>query len=282
MMDGRGKREEGRKRKLILMSISLLIPTHRSTILRLFSSFCMILLLTATGCATYNAATGRKEFIFISSDTEVTMGKSFHAQLAKEYPVSTDKTKVARLERIGARMAQVSDRQDFQYHFTLIAKDELNAFTVPGGYIYFFEGLYDRLSSDDEIASVLAHEIAHGAARHTVKKYQAALGYDLMSRLLLSQMTSETAKMLTSLGGGLISTIAMSAYGRQDEYEADRLGIKYMRLAGYDLNAMIRTFEVLKKNSKGSEPPVILRTHPYIDDRIKAAQKEIQGVNEKY
>jgi predicted Zn-dependent protease len=247
-----------------------------------FPSFVLFLVLLTAGCSTYNTATGRREFVFISTDSEVTMGRSFDAQVKHEFPESKNQEKTARLERIGTRVAQVSDRQDFQYHFTLIAKDEMNAFTVPGGYIYFFEGLYDKLSTDDEIAAVLAHEIGHSAARHTVKKYQAALGYDLVSRILFARFTSDLARQVASLGGGLIANIAMSAYGRQDEFEADRLGIKYMRLAGYDLNGMIRTFEILKKNSKGPEPPRILRTHPYIDDRIKAVEKEIQGEGTKY
>ena len=189
-------------------------------------SFFLIASSLLTGCATYNTATGRREFIFISTDAEVSMGNSFNAQLGQQYHASTNKTKVARLQRIGARLAQVSDRQDFEYHFTLIEKDEMNAFTVPGGYIYFFEGLYDKLSTDDEIASVLAHEIGHCAARHTVKKFQAALGYDFVARILLSSITSDTARQLASLGGGFVVNVAMSASGRQDEFEADHLGIK--------------------------------------------------------
>jgi predicted Zn-dependent protease len=252
----------------------------RHTVLR--SVFCLFLAVQLTGCATLNPATGRREFIFISTDSEVSMGRSFDAQLRHEYPLSSNKEKIQRLERIGTRIVQVSDRQDFQYHFALIAKDEVNAFTIPGGYIYFYEGLYDKLSSDDEIASVIAHEIGHSAAKHTVKKYQAALGYDLAARLLLGRIASDTARTLASLGGGVVASIAMSSYGRQDEYEADRLGIKYMRLAGYDLNAMIRTFQILKANTKGREGPSILRTHPYIDDRIRAVEKEIKDVEAKY
>jgi predicted Zn-dependent protease len=241
-----------------------------------------LLFFQLTGCATYNAATGRREFIFISTDAEVSMGQSFNAQLKGQYPICHDKAKVDRLQRIGARLAQVSDRQDFEYHFTLIAKDEMNAFTVPGGYIYFFEGLYDKLSTDDEIASVLAHEIGHCAARHTVKKFQAALGYDFIARTVLGRISNDTGRQLAALGGGFVVSVAMSAYGRQDEYEADHLGIKYMRLAGYDLGAMIRTFEILKANSKGPQPPTILRTHPHLDDRIQAVQKETQGGEAKY
>lgn len=239
------------------------------------TSLILCLFLFSTGCATFNAATGRSEFIFVSTDAEVSMGQSFDGQLSKEYSFSKDQAKVDRLNRIGNKLAQVSDRQDYKYHFKLVDKNELNAFTVPGGYIYFFEGLYDKLSSDDEIAAVIAHEIGHCAARHTIKKFQAGLGVDFVSRVVLGAITNETARQLASVGGGLVANIALSAYGRQDEYEADRLGIKYMRLAGYDLDAMIRTFQVLKENSKGPEPPTILRTHPHMDDRIKAVEEEI-------
>lgn len=246
------------------------------------TSLVLCLCLFFTGCTTLNTATGRREFIFISTDTEVSMGQSFDAQLRKQYAVSQDQAKVVRLQRIGERLAQISDRQDYQYHFVLIAKNEMNAFTTPGGYIYFFEGLFDKMSSDDEIAAVLAHEIGHCAARHTVKKFQAALGYDFVARLVLSSIASDTARQLASISSGLIANVAMSAYGRQDEYEADKLGIKYMRLAGYNLDAMIRTFEILKDNSKGPEMPTILRTHPHLDDRIKAIEKEIREPQTKY
>lgn len=265
-----------------------MISTNSNTTSHRFSFPCLLLaayclLLTSSpGCTTLNAATGRREFIFISTDAEVNMGQSFDAQLRKEYAISNNKAKTIRLERIGNRLAQVSDRQDYGYHFVLIAKNEMNAFTTPGGYIYFFEGLFDKMPSDDEIASVLAHEIGHCAARHTVKKFQAALGYDFVARLVLNSITNDTARQLASIGGGLIANVATSAYSRQDEYEADKLGIKYMRLAGYKLDAMIRTFEILKSNSEGSFVPTILRTHPHLDDRIKAVENEIREPQDKY
>ncbi|MBL8012404.1 MAG: M48 family metalloprotease [Candidatus Omnitrophica bacterium] len=255
----------------------------RQFIARLLTLFvCLSTVLQLSGCTTLNAATGRREFIFISTDTELSMGQSFNTQLRQQYPVSQDKAKIGRLQKVGHRIAQVSDRQDFEYHFTLVAQDDLNAFTVPGGYIYFYEGLFDKLSSDDEIAAVLAHEVGHSAAKHTVKKFQAALGYDFVAKLVLSRIGSDVARQLASVGGGFIANVAMSAYGRQDEFEADQLGIKYMRLAGYKLDAMIRTFEILKANSKGPEPPSFLRTHPHLDDRIKAVENEIQGGEPKY
>jgi len=238
-------------------------------------------ILFLAGCAslgTYNPATGRKEFIFISVSEEVSLGNDLHQKLSKQFEFSDQIKDIERIRRIGQRLAQVSDRRDYQYQFFLIEKDEMNAFTTPGGRIYVFSGLINKLRSDDEVASVLAHEIGHCAARHTVKKFQAALGYDLIGSIILGQV-GEGAREITSMSSNMIMNIVFSAYGRRDEYEADRLGIKYLQSAGYDRYATITTLETLQRESKGVGAPTVLRSHPHIPDRIKAARKEIQLIN---
>lgn len=236
----------------------------------------MILLLS--GCATlgeYNVATGRREFIFISTAEEVEMGQSIHQQLSSAEKISTSQ----RIERIGQRLAEVSDRQDYQYQFFVVEKDELNAFTIPGGRIYIYTGLINKLGSDDEIAAVLSHEIGHCAARHAVKKFQAALGYQLIGNMILGGMEGERARQVASLGSGAIMNIVFSSYGRQDEYEADKLGLKYMDAGGYDMAGMIKTFAVLEKEeARGSGVPLILRSHPYASDRIARIKEEIAKI----
>ncbi len=236
-----------------------------------------------SGCATlgtYNDATGRREFIFVSTPSEVGMGRNIHAQLEREFKFSDDNQQTARIQRIGQRLAQVSDRQDYQYHFYLIDKDELNAFTTPGGNVYMFSGLLNRLRSDDEIAGVLGHEIGHCAARHTIKKFQAGLGYNLLGNLLLSQLQVEAqTRQVLSQGSDALMSLIFSAYGRRDEFEADRLGVRYMHLAGYDLKGMLETLELLESQSHGGSVPVILRTHPHIKDRIVKVKEEIQRIS---
>ncbi len=225
---------------------------------------------------TYNPATGRNEFIFISTPQEISIGKDVHQQLAGKFKFSDQTAKAEKVRRIGQRLAQISDRQDYQYHFFLIEKEELNAFTTPGGNIYLFSGLVDKLTTDDQIASVLAHEIGHCAARHTVKKYQAALGYNLIGSIVLGQVGGDKAREIASMSSNMVMNLVFSAYGRQDEYEADRLGIKYLRLAGYDPKASIAALEMLYKESNDPGGPTVLRTHPHLLDRIKAVKEEIQ------
>ena len=237
-------------------------------------------LVFLTGCAswgTYNPATGRNEFIFISTPAEVSLGQDIHGELQKEFKFTADEAQNSRLRRIGRKLAQVSDRQDYEYNFYLIDKKEFNAFTIPGGKIYMFSGLLDALQSDDEIAAVLAHEIGHCAARHTIKKFQAAMGYNIVGTILLSQVDAQNqTRQILSQGTGAVMKLVFSAYGRQDEYDSDRLGIKYMHLAGYKKEAMIETFETLEKGSKGDSVPLILRSHPYIKDRIEKVKEEIK------
>ena len=246
------------------------------------TSLQILSIFVLSGCAnfeSYNPATGRREFIAIPTDQEVTMGEDIHRKLLTEFKLSQDKNKVARVKRIGARVSQVSDRQDYQYHFFLVEKDEMNAFTTPGGNVYFFTGLLDKLSSDDQVAAVLAHEVGHCAARHTAKKFQAAVSYSVIGSLVFNAVKMESqAKQIAALGTDVVMNLVFSAYSRQDELQADRLGIKYMDLGGYNVNGMIETFEVLKRESKGPQPPLLLRTHPYIDERIEAAKKEIQKI----
>ncbi len=248
--------------------------------------FFIFLIFVLTGCGSfgvYNAATGRKEFIAISTPREIQMGADIHKDFIKQNKICEDRYKVDRLWRIGERLAQVSDRQDFKYHFYLVEKDELNAFTTPGGNIYFYTGLFDKLKTDDEIAAVLAHEIGHCAAKHTVKKFQAALGYSLLSNIVFEGLRMDSStKQVTSIGTNLAMSIVFSAYSRHDEYQADELGVKYMYLAGYDLNGMVEVLQLLQREAEKGHAPVILRTHPYASDRVVAVRKEIEAVKRKY
>lgn len=244
-------------------------------------------LLTVAGCTTYNAATGRNEFIFISTSHEVSMGKSYHKEIARKEKVVESGEEYDRLNRIGRKLAIISDRQDYQYRFFLIDKDEMNAFTVPGGYIYFYTGLFRQLKSDDAIAAVLAHEIGHCSAKHVVKKFQAAQGYGWAKNITLNIVGAflpgaGSVSQLASLGADGIMSLAMTSYSRKDELEADRLGIKYLYLAHYNLNGMIDVFHVLQAKTPKDRTPVILRSHPLTKDRIKAANEEIEKVKQQF
>jgi predicted Zn-dependent protease len=244
----------------------------------IFLSLCIFIL----GCTTiYNPATGKNETILLSTATEVSMGQDLYQSIGHEYKFSTHAEKVNRLNDIGRRLSQISDRQDYEYHFYLIDKDELNAFTTPGGFVYVYTGLFDKLKTDDAIAGVVAHELGHCAARHIAKKFQVSLGYSILGTIVLSQINAE-ARAIAAQSSDVAMNLIFSAFSRQDEYQADSLGIKYLFLAGYNLNGMIEAFELLQKETKGDFVPLWLRTHPYIEDRIKRIKEEIPLAPVKY
>ena len=235
-----------------------------------------LLIVFSAGCATaYNPATGRNEAIFINTSSEVAIGNSAASQIAQKYKISEDKKVIERLEAIGKKIAATSDRQDLEYKFYVIEDNALNAFTIPGGHVYIFRGLYDKLD-DDELAAVMAHEIGHVAARHIVKKMQASLGYQLLSTVALIAYTSgQDDKKSRNAGyvayaGATAFNLVQLGYSRQDEYEADSLAVKYSKAAGFDPDGMKRALGVLKAEEKksGIPAPYILRSHPYIDQRI--------------
>lgn len=244
--------------------------------------FSLFFLLCVQGCSTINPATGRQEFIMISTSSEVEMGESVHESIIRQYRLSKNLTQIERVRRVGERVTKVSDRQDYEYHFYVLQDDEMNAFTTPGGNVYIYTGLLEKLESDDQIASVLAHEVGHCAARHTVKKFQAALGYDLVSTIVLGSIGEGTARQITELSSNAVMSIIFSAYGRQDEYQADQLGIKYMYRACFNPRAAVETFNILEAGSKGPDVPLILRSHPFIHDRIHMVEEEIKSLEQKY
>ncbi|MFH1645867.1 MAG: M48 family metalloprotease [Candidatus Omnitrophota bacterium] len=235
----------------------------------------LIVVVFFAGCATvYNPATGKKEAIFIGTDSENAIGNQTAAIIKSKYKFSVGKESIKHLSDIGARVASVSDRQDLEYEFYLIDDEDLNAFAIPGGRIYMFRGLYELLD-DDEIACVLAHEVGHVAARHVVKKLQTSLSYQILSTIALSLYArgrEDSAKYAGYIAYAASTSfnIVMSGYSREDEYQADFLAVKYSKLAGYDPEGMVGSLRKLDENKKkGIAVPYILRSHPYISERIE-------------
>jgi predicted Zn-dependent protease len=167
----------------------------------------------------------------------------------------------------------VCDRKDIDYNFKVLDDEEVNAFSLPGGFVYVNKGLVDRVANDDELAGVLGHEIGHIVARHSIKKLQAVQGYSLLRALI--GVASKSA------GVGNAADIAFSelmvGYSREDELLADQLGVRYLKLAGYDPNAMITFLEKLQEvnRRKPLTPMNYFKTHPYVPDRIRVVKQEL-------
>ena len=254
----RGKRKRMKIARIFIISL-------------IFGSFLI------SGCATmYNPATEKKEVVFITTPMEVALGKNTAMQVAQQYAFVKDPQQVDKVTEIGEKLAKVSDRTDLKYHFAVVKDKEINAFTMPGGYIYINSGLL-AITNDDELACVIGHEIGHVAARHIAKKLQTQLGYGILMNIAL-QNTS-VSQMQQAID--VTFNLAELGYSREDELMADRLGTKYAYKAGYDPNAMVTFLKKLKEKDKSDMGPVFLRSHPYTSQRIQMMEKEIPVIMSK-
>src|SRR3990167_5912518 len=248
--------------------------------------WCSCALVTLSGCATeYNVATQSEEWIYHDTDKEIKIGKSVAREIEKAYKISENPLFRNRVKQIGEKIAAVCDRKELMYYFNVIEAreekdkedidEEVNAMALPGGYVYCFKGLFTAANpTDDELASVLAHEVGHIAAKHSLKKLQGSMGYMLL-RIAAMQVPDAGG----ALGYGVDAAFyeLMMGYSREDELLADRLGVRYARLAGFDPRGMIYFLEKLQaiNRKKPLRPFSYGRTHPYAPDRIRVVKEEI-------
>ena len=217
--------------------------------------------------------TGGVDFVTMSESRELELGTELHQQILKETPVYQDQQLQAYVDRVGQKLASVSHRSDIDYHFTVIDSPDINAFALPGGYVYINRGLIAYLNSEDQLAAVLGHEIGHITARHAVRQ-QAARGTNnvLAGVLVIATGVSSLGETSSLLGGALLS-----GYGREMELESDGLGAEYLANAGYNPRAMVEVIGVLKNHEDftkrtstgGVSYHGVFATHPRNDTRLQ-------------
>lgn len=238
---------------------------------------CLLFCLTFSSCATtseYNLATEKQETLLFDTEKELGMGNSLAAYVEQQFPVNTEADVNARVSVISRRLETVCDRKELHYTIRVLDKDEINAFALPGGYIYVFKGLIDKVDNDDELAGVIAHEFGHITAKHAMKRLQASYGYTLLQ--VLAGATGNSHMMQ---GIDLAFASILSGYSRQDEFEADRLSVKYMKKAGYNPQEMTNFLAKLQQITAKEpiRPYTYWRTHPFTSQRIAAVEQEISG-----
>lgn len=201
-------------------------------------------------------------------------------QTKAETPISKDVKANQRLQAVGARIAQVAQIPNAQWEFVVFDSKELNAFVLPGGKVGFYKGLIDFVDNDDQIAAVMGHEAGHVARRHAAlragEQYAEAAGAGLLQVALggtLSQDQMAIANQVFGMGASVFSALPFS---RSHESEADRVGVDYMKLAGYDVKQSVRLWEKMAAAST-SRPMEILSTHPSPETRIEDLKAYIQS-----
>jgi predicted Zn-dependent protease len=241
---------------------------------------CAVAALLFSGCTTV-PVTGRHELNFISADQETQLGLSSFDQVKKDTPVSHDPTLNAQVERVAQRIAEIAgkDLPNAKWEFVVFNSQEANAFCLPGGKVGVFAGILPITQTDAGLATVLGHEIGHAVAHH---------GASRMSQAMISQGLGEAAGAYVGSSKyaqyqnvfmglyGVGSKVAVELpYSREQESEADHIGLMYMARAGYDPNEAVafwQRFAAFNQKQGGSGGPVFLRDHPVDAVRIKQLQ----------
>jgi len=236
----------------------------------------LTLLILLSGCAV-NPVTGDSDFVLMSEDDEISIGRANHSKIIKRYGLYEAPELQRYVQKVGERLAAKSHRKNLIFRFTVLDTHEINAFALPGGYIYITRGLLAYLSNEAELAAVLGHEIGHVTARHAVRQQSAAAATGLLAAVIASQTnTNGAGNLLNTIGTALVR-----GYGRDHELESDRLGAEYLARSGYDPLAMIEVIRVLKNQEifdkqiakqEGREANVyhgVFATHPDNDKRLQ-------------
>ncbi|HVZ98747.1 MAG TPA: M48 family metallopeptidase [Caulobacterales bacterium] len=213
--------------------------------------------LLAAGCET-NPATGRQQLILIDESQLQQAALQAWAQQRAQTPAWNNRAAQARLERVGLRIAQGAGRGAQQWEFVLFDTPEKNAFVLPGNHVGFYRGLYEICDVDDYMATVLGHETGHVVARHAAERYSREMATQTALQVAGSRVNSQVAMAALGLGAQVGLSLPFS---REQESEADRLGINFMHAAGFDVKQAIPFWNRMAA-SGGSRPTEILSTHP--------------------
>jgi beta-barrel assembly-enhancing protease len=225
-----------------------------------------------------NPITGEKQHLSLSTDQEIAMGLQAAPEMARQFGgLAQDASKQLLADRIGSQLVSnsVASKTDWQYEFHVLAdRETVNAFALPGGQLFITQALFDKLKTEDQIAGVLAHEISHVIARHSAQQLaKMQLTQGLSSAAVIASGDYNAGQMAAVIG-----QMVNMKYGRDDELEADTLGVRLMHEAGYDPNAMIEVMHILNAESKGARQPEFFSTHPNPDNRIQHIKDAISAL----
>ncbi len=235
-----------------------------------------VTLLGQAGCAT-NPVTGKQDFVLLSEQQEIETGTQYHQQILKQYALYEDPDLGSYVTSIGKRLASHSHREGLEFHFYVLDSPMVNAFALPGGYVYITRGILAYMDNEAQLAGVLGHEIGHVTARHGVRQQSRGTIIGILGSAAAAATGSGAVGDLSNMLGSAL----MQGYGRSHELEADRLGAEYLARSGYSPQVMIDVIGILKDQelyeidrarADGRRPAVyhgVFSSHPDNDRRLQ-------------
>jgi predicted Zn-dependent protease len=232
-------------------------------------------LVAAMSCAT-NPATGQKQLSFMSEEKEIALGRENDAQVRTEMGSYDDRALQEYVTTVGMKLAMNSERPGLPWHFTVADVPAVNAFALPGGYIYITRGILPFLDDESQLAGVLGHEIGHVTARHAASQYSKST---LSQFGLLATAIFAPGGEAIAQGGGAGLGLLLLRNSRDDEAQADGLGVRYVSRSGWDpagIPRMLTTLGRIEETSDSKGVPNWLATHPAADDRVQRVQSAVR------
>lgn len=232
-------------------------------------------MLIISAACTVNPATGRREFMLVSEGQEISMGREYDPQIVNEFGLYPDSSLQSYVTELGLQLARRSERPNLPWTFRVVDDPIVNAFALPGGFIYVSRGIMAYFNSEAELVSVLGHEIGHVTARHSSRQLtqQQLAQLGLVAGVILAPELADFAGVAQA---GL--SLLFLKFSRDDERQADDLGLRYLRAAGYDPREMPKVFAMLARVSAasgGGRVPGWLSTHPDPEDRELRIRRQI-------
>jgi predicted Zn-dependent protease len=238
--------------------------------LRLYAFF----FLTASlflSCAV-NPVTGKKEFMLLSEKDEKAMGLAYDPEVVSQFGMYENQNLQDFINRKGTEMARISHRPHLGFQFRILDSPVVNAFAVPGGYVYFTRGIMAHFNNEAEFAGVLGHEIGHVTARHSAKQYSSSVLAQL--GLVIGMVVSEDFRNYSDLAS-LGLNLMFLKFSRNHESQSDELGVKYSTQVGYDARYMANFFKTIERiqDQSGGGVPTLFSTHPDPGNRFVRVQQ---------
>ncbi|AMR26155.1 peptidase M48 Ste24p [Hymenobacter psoromatis] len=231
-----------------------------------------------------NPVTGEKQHVNMSAQQEIALGVQATPEMEQQYGgESSDPRAVAAVEQVGQQLVKANgldQKTQYQYRFHLLADDQtINAFALPGGQVFITQGLLKNLTTEGELAGVLAHEIGHVVARHSaeqVAQSQLTQGLTGAAAIAAYDPNSPGSSVARAAAAAMIAKLVTLRFSRNDELEADKFAVKFTPAAGYNPASMINVMQMLQKEGGSGNPPEFLSTHPNPGNRIEELQSDIK------
>lgn len=244
--------------------------------------FVTLIFLIIAGCTHKTPYTNRSQMIFMSPKQELALGERAYKESLSKSKVIIGTKEANKVKEIGLRIAKVANRPDFKWEFNLVENKAKNAFCLPGGKVVVYTGILEVSKNDDQLATVMAHEVAHALARHGAERMSSAMvqqGIQVLGNVVLQSTAPQYTNVFNQAYGIGSQVGVMLPYGRLQENEADEIGIYLMAKANYDIDEALNFWKNMGLGSKKTNE--FLSTHPSTETRIRNIVRVINEIRTK-